>query len=267
MKLIELFINETTEEDRAIISLARPLYNLIVDKYADVQVEDGKPVTVGKIEDLVDTPLEILNSVKISLYSNQDLLDKFSVEGDSEDQDQEPDEKKTRIIKGFWDPETNEVGLNADYLTYAAIRSTLAHELRHALDDHKSEFRANQSNRYRTPKNKEHRKDYSADPYATSLQKKTPYLAQPGEINARFAQVMAAIMARMEIHVKKGQHTQLRDKALRNLFDLLDKKNIAYLFPEKEKSKDYKRLIKRAVDMIDKEIAYHMSKKDDKVPK
>jgi hypothetical protein len=37
---------------------------------------------------------------------------------------------------------------------------------------------------------------------------------------------------------------------------LLSAYDISTLFPEREKSKDYKRLIKRAVDFIQKEISY-----------
>jgi len=37
--------------------------------------------------------------------------------------------------------------------------------------------------------------------------------------------------------------------------------SISELFPEKDQSKDYKRLIKRGVDFIDKEIAFRQENK------
>jgi phage terminase Nu1 subunit (DNA packaging protein) len=46
---------------------------------------------------------------------------------------------------------------------------------------------------------------------------------------------------------------------MHDLTHLLLKYEIADLFPERTQSPDYKRLIKRAVDFIDKEIA-HLTK-------
>jgi hypothetical protein len=49
---------------------------------------------------------------------------------------------------------------------------------------------------------------------------------------------------------------QLSDHAFKALKRLFIQHHIADLFPEKSASKDYKRLVKRAVDFIQKEVNY-----------
>jgi hypothetical protein len=257
MRLQELFLVETTEEDRAIISLSKPIFSKLSD-LSTITLEKGQVINAGTIGDLFDTPLNILDPVKLAIWTNEDIVDDFVPEdrraeylGDG------VDGKKRRNIYGLWDGETNTIVFNYDFIASNSIKQVITHELRHALDDYKSDFKANTSRKYSTPKKKEHRKDYSADPYATDDQKSRPYRAQPAEINARFAEVLHGITAQAAHALKKDPDpASMRSRLLQNLKQLLRDRHISDLFPEKEQSKDYKRLIKRAVDMIDKEVAH-----------
>ena len=145
---------------------------------------------------------------------------------------------------------------NIDYLDSDRMRTTITHELRHALDEYKSgsyppspkNKTPELTNRYFTPKKKEHRKD---DPYSTAQ-----YRAQPAEINARFTEVLDTLATRIIPRANKLSSDQARPKIMHDLNHLLIKYGIADLFPERTQSRDYKRLIKRAVDFIDKELAH-----------
>lgn len=253
MKLQELFLKETTEEDRALISLANSIFSRIQD-LSVIPLEKGKVFNLGTIGDLFDTPINILDPVKISVWTEEDIVEDFVEE---EKQDRYRGEDR-RHIYGLWNPGQNTIILNYEFIASNGIKSVITHELRHALDDYKSEFKVAASKRYKTPKKKEHRKDYSDDPYADNLLKTRSYRAQPSEINARFTEVLHGITNQAR-HASKRDPAEMRPRLMRDLKKLLDMKNISDLFPEKEKSRDYKRLIKRAVDFIDKEIAYYNS--------
>lgn len=258
MRLQELFLTETTEEDRAIISLAKTIFTKLSD-LSTVSLEKGQVINIGTIGDHFDTPLNILDPVKLSIWTNEDIVDDFVPEdkraqylGDGDG------ESKRRNIYGLWDSSENTVVFNYDFIASNAIKQVITHELRHALDDYKSDFKANKSTKYSTPKKKEHRKDYSDDPYASDDLKAQPYRAQPAEINARFAEVLHGITAQAAHAFKRDPNpASMRAKLMKDLKRLFDERHISYLFPEKEKSRDYKRLMKRAVDMIDKEISYY----------
>lgn len=254
MRLQELFLTETTEEDRALISLAGPIFSKL-SELSTVPLEKGQVLNMGTIGELFDTPINILDPVKLSIWTEDDIIDDFVDEdkqhlyrGDSD-----------RHIYGLWDSESNTIIMNYEFIASNAIKSVITHELRHALDDYKSGFKANSSKRYSTPKNKEHRKDYSDDPYADNRLKSRPYRAKPAEINARFSEVLQGLTAQVKHAAKKVRPENLRDAVLKTIPKLFDVKHIADLFPEKEKSRDYKRLMKRAADFVEKEVAYHKS--------
>lgn len=267
MRLVELFLKETTEEDRAILSLSSAIYQYI-QKYETIsddgdswkdkdydddedgefddisEIEDDKPIKIGKIGNLFNTPLEALNHINIELQSDYGIRLRRKKEGGREIK--KPDDE---MVYGLWYGDSDTIVLNKDFIGSNALRFVVTHELRHALDDVKSDYKANKADgRYSTPKKKEHRvKKDDKD--------KTPYHAEPAEINARFLEVMHGLVPVIRRAVKLPD-TNPRDYATKEFFRLMDRFNISYLFPEKEKSKDYKRLVKRAMDFIEKEISY-----------
>lgn len=260
-------INETTEEDRAILSLASTIYDKIKE-YEDVDHEtsysgddyydpddmdfddepkaDDELIHVGTIGQLFDTPLDILNTVSIELQSNYGINERIRKE-EGADVTREP---STGIILGIWYSDTRTMVFNKDYLSSKAIKSTVAHELRHALDDFKSGFKANKSDKYTTAKKKEFR-NVTNDPYAGKL----AYLAEPAEINARFVQVLNDMVSviKKAVTLDPAQREPMINKYLKKS---LENHKISNLFPEKEQSKDYKRLMKRAADFIQKETKH-----------
>lgn len=259
MRLQELFLVETTEEDRALISLSSTVYAYL-KKYAGKRLRDGEFIYIGTIGQLFNTPINILDTVKIQLWSHNDILKAFPRQAsDAGLEGPELEDEDDRNILGFWDPEKELVALNIDYLESRGL-AAIAHELRHALDDYKSEFRAGLSTRYDTPRKKEHRKDRSNDPYASDLEKMKPYHAKPAEINARFAEVLYGVTVQIQ-HILKRSPENVRPRVMAVFKKLLDMKHIAHLFPEKEQSRYYKRLIKRGMDFIDKELTYAQSQK------
>lgn|SRR5574337_367175 len=251
MKLVELFLNETTEEDRALISLAEVIYKYL-QKYADQDLDyedDDAPLLVGKIGQLFDTPLRGFDDIKIEVQSDMGLLERVN--------NKRAFEGKKPIFDapaGVWYADANTLVFNADYLSTDYMKSTITHELRHALDDIKSEYKVSNSEKYSTPKKKSFRK-VTNDPHMGNL----AYLAQPAEINARFTQVLDDLVGK----IKRVAHLptkEARDKLHGQIKYGFDKHNISHLFPEKEQSRDYKRLMKRAVDFIDKELQHVQSK-------
>lgn len=234
MFLREMILSETSNEDRAIVSLATAV-TLYLRKHAS---EFGDNVTdLGKIGELFDTPLAMLNDVNLKLAPDQYLLD---LTGSGID----------RTIGGVWDGNTESVIINHENINNAKIVRVLSHEFRHALDDYKSDFRAGEDdNRYDTPK-KKHYRNVKDDPYMSHLYT----LAKPAEINARFAEVLTDLA----IGIKKfnGSKEEIRSQALDLLNRSLAHRRIAELFPERTESRDFRRLMSRAADYIDKEIAH-----------
>jgi hypothetical protein len=151
---------------------------------------------------------------------------------------------------GLWDANTRTIIFNADYLSTDFMKSTIAHELRHMLDDIKSEFRVAGSKRYSTPKDKEYRKTKN-DPYAPDMQ----YLAQPAEINARFVQVLNSLVPKIK-RLSSQPKLVARDRLHKMLRYEMDVHDVAGMFRDKSNSRDYKRLLKRGADFIDKELEH-----------
>lgn len=221
------FLVETTEEDRAIISLSEVMYKRLAAKH-------GETVDLGTIGDMFDTPIVALNDVRIMLVSDEDMrkvaMKLFGRPSGS---------------RGVWAPEENTIYINSSHLDKSSAKSTISHELRHALDDVKSNYRAGDS--------------YG---YNTAPDDRDQYKGQPAEINARFAEVMHYLTAYMAQQNQLG--TLNRDDVVTRLYELMEKKQISTMFPEKTQSKAYKRLLKRAMDFVTKEIAYRQSRKGTK---
>lgn len=247
MRLQELF--ETTEEDRALISLSSAIYaklqpytggNLDYENIFDVP--EQQLIRLGKISDMFDTPITALNDISIEVQGGDPFIER------AKDPEQSISDYEGKALYGFYEEDTRTVVLNLELLDKHRMKTSITHELRHALDEIKSGSFPGDAKGYFTPRKKEHRKD---DPYST-----TQYRAQPAEINARFVEVLDILSKRIPQWHNKLPPDQVRPKVMNDLTHLLVKYEIADLFPEKTQSKDYKRLIKRAVDFIDKELQH-----------
>jgi hypothetical protein len=239
MRLRELYLVETTEEDRAIISLSSSLSDY-VQKY-----RPGDIVNLGKIGDFLDTPLEGLNDISIEILPQDQLFAKIH------GADAEEAYPAQGNPMGCWFPEEKTIRLNSDKIQAKGMKSIISHELRHVLDDVKSDFRSTKSSKYFTPKNKSLRSG-SGDSYTDHA----AYLAQPAEINARFVQVLNIMVKVIDVAVRKISPENRDRYIMRKLDEYMNHYHISELFPEKEQSKDYKRLMKRAADFIQKELAH-----------
>ncbi len=260
MKLVELFLKETTEEDRAILSLSSAISRYIeqyntdadsevdneYDEYDDEDLASDKPLLLGTVGELFNTPLTGLSHIKIELQNDYGI--RLGMKKDTGKLTGPEDE----LTYGMWEPSRNTIVLNRDFIGTNRLKTVVSHELRHALDDVKSEYRATSSARYMTPKKKEHKVD---EPGGT----KYSYLAQPAEINARFLEVLHLLVATIQ-RASKDPNTDLTAHAMSEFKRFLAAKSIAKLFPEGTASKDYQRLVKRGVDFITKEVAHRTKK-------
>lgn len=238
----EMFLSETANEDRAVISLAHAVSKMIRQKYPPGEGLEHS-IDLGKVSDSLDTPLEALGNVTIMLNPEDELKDDPSMSYKADD-----------VTDGVWEPKTETIFISDRVLKKAdqSLLRVLAHEFRHALDDYKSDFRAGKSKGYDTPKNKEYR---NGDAH-------TKYLASPAEINARFAEAMSLMTMAIQKRVRELDNVADIKKQLEaDLRRFMEVKKISSLFPEKEQSKDYKRLMKRAVDFISRELEYKLQSK------
>lgn len=247
MKFIELF--ETTEEDRALISLSAAIYNKIseyINTDIDYDDEDSEVVHVGSIGRLFDTPISGINNVRINIQGGEPFLRRA-------DEIAPDDVVKLAGIKvyAFWEENTKTIVLNLDYLDSPKMRTVITHELRHVLDEIKSGSFPGGATGYFTARKKEHRKDGPNNIIS--------YRAQPSEINARFTEILDVLATSIIPKAIKLMPENPKSKIMHDLGFLFIKYDIADLFPEKTKSKDYQRLIKRAVDFINKELSHQQS--------
>ena len=241
MRLQELF--ETTEEDRALISLSSSIYNK-VKAYSNTDLdyddESDESLRLGKIGELFNTPISILDNINLELQGGEPFLIRARV-------DLSKHASSTQVY-GLWEPETQSIILNIDYLDTEKVKTVITHELRHALDDYKSKFKtADDDTRYTTPKKREQRKDPESMLY---------YKSRPDEINARFLEALDILVKRIPKWYNRLQPGEIKRQVSIDFINLLSKYEIAELFPEKTKSADYKRLVKRGYDTIQKEMKY-----------
>jgi predicted SprT family Zn-dependent metalloprotease len=280
MRLVEIFLKETTEEDRAIISLAQAIFQ-DVEKLAkkeepedpawydheDPGYDDSRDIAdllrekkepeiihLGKIGGLYDTPLTALNNIKIDLQDGASL-DKRA----SNEPEKYVEQDSDFHTVGVWLPDEKTISLNKDYLNTpkrkAHLRSVVAHELRHALDDVKSKFKATSSKSYMNPRTK-FQKSLPTDADKTR--------AQPIEINARFVELLNSLVPAIKYAVNNLQPEEIRGYIMKELQEGLVHHQLADLFPEKEKSPQYKRLMKRVVDFVQKEVKHQFEIKKSK---
>ncbi len=242
MKLRHLLI-ETTEEDRAILSLSLAIDKLLRTKYLDHDEIDyySESDSIGKIGELFDTPLEVMNQVTLLLVNDYHM---DNVMGSNN-------------YLGYWDPNTNELAINREYIGVRNLRPTVTHELRHALDDLKSGHAANKSHRYTTPNKK-----ITADNlYGDGI----GYLSEPAEINARFLEALTSTVMHLHKQIRqKGIKGQTKDKMMSDALKILDaqlaSRHVSTMFNKDTKHRAYRRLLIRAHDMLDKEIDYLLNK-------
>lgn len=255
MKLYELLL-ETAEEDRALISLASAISSHLYNNFRDLDydtpefdpdiddeesAESNDAISVGSIGQLFNTPIDVLNPIHIFVQSDYGLRQRARSSNAGELLTRPED----GAILGLWYNDNKVMILNQDFIGSNSLKKAIVHELRHALDDFKSDFKAGKSEYYARPKNKAHRKD-----------KRLSYIAGPDEINARFVEVLSNMTA----HIKRAfslPADQIKPLVMKKFREELDKNSISELFPEKERSPQYRRLINRAMDFIQKEIAYN----------
>lgn len=245
---------ETTEEDRALISLSSAMY----DKITSYKGTDLDSIDIGKIGDMYDTSITALNGVSLAIQGGDTFLRRLH---EIPEKDILLDKHRESSAVAFWDEDADTVVFNKDYLDNTRIRTTITHELRHALDSVKSGKFPNDANRYFTPKKKEHRKLYynaAGEVDSSDARNLIPSLAQPAEINARFSEVLHKLTDFVKLRYSDGPRGNkphlLKAQLTRDFNSLLNHYHIADLFPEKTQSKDYKRLVSRAYDFMQKEI-------------
>jgi len=243
MRIHELIV-ETAEDDRAIMSLADAIYDYL-QQYADTELDYDETgvIHIGKIGDLFNTPIPSMDNIRIEISSDEAIVDLVRrLNGRAAPSDSH---------LGQWDPMEKAISLNADYLSSNRMRNIIAHELRHAMDDMKSLNRANQSTRYGTARNPADQ----ADP-------DTAYRAQPAEINARFIEALHFISPIIP-KLANLDPAAFRTKMTAYLNRAFEVKQIADIYPEKTDNPHYRRLLQRAWDFINKELAHVKSKSVD----
>lgn len=250
MKIQHLIINETAAHDRAILSLSVKISSYILDKYGD---GNGRPpIDLGTIGDLFDTPLTGMNHVELSIQNSNDIEQTYKDHHPAPENIEEED----GVYYGLWIPTTNTIVINSDYVGTNKFRTVVSHELRHALDDYISDYRAGKSTRYDTPRNPEHRK---RDPYFPE----TPYLAKPAEINARYLEALHRLNPKIHRAVKRND-PNLFNTVINDFKQALESERIAELFPRGVADPSYRRLFMRGIDYIKNELVYAKSKHMDK---
>ena len=270
MNLQEIFLVESTEEDRELITLSSSIIKKLKkykgekkglgdfgqdSDFDDLDVPDGaytdeledEPVKVGTIGTLCNTFLDTLENVVVEVQSDYGMKNRHAKARGS--QSISDDDESL----GTYYPDENTIVINSDHLGKSYMDMVVAHELRHALDDQKSGGKALSSTKYRRARNPKLRKS-TKDPYYGDQS----YMAEPAEINARFIQVLHNMVSIIKRHFSKKDIDVEKTKRtiMTNFYGQMEKHDISVYFPEKERSKQYRRLLKRGVDFIQKEIAH-----------
>jgi hypothetical protein len=253
MRLQELF--ETTTDDRNISQISTELYSYLQKNFADTDIDfdDNETYGVGRLGEILDLPSESpFRNVPLVLKTDEQMTkDVFGTQ-----QNFDPYNPKQAI--GAWEPNTRTIELNIDFLGSNKLKTTISHELRHALDDIKSGGKASTSTRYSTPKKKEHRKP--PDGYESDT-----YLAMPAEINARTMEIQQELSKIIPMVYKKLAPEEIKPRIRKSINDLLLKHQIAILFPERTASKDYKRILSRLTAYANEEMKDIENKQPNKI--
>lgn len=169
-------VRESTADDQAIVRVAKNLNNwldqnyqqTIADYRAGKEIEKRHKIRViGQIKDLIPLSGDLeskLGDVKVGIrrFANSAIRGRYYY--------------KFKTM-------TNIIMLRPDMIGEPGYHSTIAHELRHALDSIASQGQSKKSSRYNLPKDKR----YWADPEADEF-----YRGKPLEINARLIQAQDA---------------------------------------------------------------------------
>lgn len=247
MRILELF--ESSEEDRALISLS----SAILDTTAPYRDDASTAlVNIGKIGDLFDTSIPGLNHVSISVAGGDVFLKHYDPDADL------TKDWAGKVPHAFWDEATHEIVLNKDLLTTHRMKTTITHELRHALDEFKSKSYPGGGAQYFRPRKKSHRKEYRdvKGDLTSDSRNRIPYLAQPAEINARFIEILHQLSIIIPKRYASVTPNLIKKQLTHDFKNLLAKYEIADLYPEKTTSKHYQRLVKRAYDFMEKEMKH-----------
>jgi hypothetical protein len=247
MKLFELLM-ETPQEDKVLIQLGR----LISSQISPPKNKNGTKVGSLQqfIEQLPDQSKKVLqnklNDIQLELHSPEKMQKAMDVARTNASTSNELPISANAYWRpsgdfgDYGDPEGTIV-LNSNLVGTAEAAKKLAHELRHVLDDSKSQMKGADSKRYNTPRKKEHQNDEFS------------YLAQPAEINARFIEAMESLSRAIPI-IYKLPPEKIRPRVKQAINQALANNRISELFPEREQSKDYKRLMKRALSFAQNEM-------------
>lgn len=249
MRLNE-FLIEAADMDKTIVQLATIINN-------DASANGGKLKSMKSyVAQLPDHMKQMvgnaLDNIKLKAYTGQTMFKKANpgVKADREQSSKQ---------QGMWQAFTTAdgdftgndgiLGINKDTLGTRAGTGYIAHELRHAFDDIQSRGATIDSPGYINPRKKEHQQ---GDRY-------TQYIASPSEINARFLSALEQLTRGVPIAYKQPEE-KIKAKMLSFLDWVFEKFEISKLFPEKEKSKDYKQLVKRAMLYIQQEMKEYEAK-------
>ena len=230
MKFHELL--ETTDEDRALVSLSSALYPKIIASAKD----NPRGLNMGRIGDVVNTPLIALNDVEIRILPRGAFHKSLG----------EP-YQDGKSVRGFWDPEKNTVVLNMSLIDSPHLRKTITHELRHALDDYKSNHAASSSDRYNRAREVD----------MPGLRGDPEYASSPKEVNARYMAGMHMALLKIARLKREGQGIEDIGKQLpdviKNSFEV---NNVAAVYHEGVRSKNYRRLLSRAAQLLQTELSH-----------
>lgn len=249
MRFQEIF--ESADEDRAIISLSSAIYEKLQEFQPKVTPYNApkKTYNFGKIGDLFSTSIPVMDDIYVKIQADKEIWKHGG--GPVLRPTRDPDKK---YIGGLWDPDEYSVVFNENWLKSNYMKTVITHELRHALDDVKTDFRAGESKRYFSGVNRH--KYIVKPPLNEPPITHDEYLVQPGEVNARFSEVLHGMT--MAIRRAYGLPPEnIKPYIMQSLRDNMATKQVADLFPHGKDSSQYKRLMKRALEFIKKEMAHH----------
>jgi hypothetical protein len=226
MKLQQVL--EGIEDQHTLIRAANSLYAKL-KPMATSEFQPSEAQMLGPIGKFVNTGNKQIDAIDVVLYGAEEMQ-AFAR--------QEYSEENAERYMGFWDPEYKMLVLNRDRLGESRMRTIITHELRHALDDILSGYRATSSDRY------------TQAPDASNSDRDYQYLASPMELNARFSEVLHLMTGVMRKALRENP-ANARDVAIKRFGEAMRARQIEQLFPEKTKSRTYRQLVKRGMLFID----------------
>lgn len=232
------YLIETASDDHALVAIASIITNYVAErdtyfrkKYNKLDATQMGILSLGTISQIVNKDstngIQALKSLPPEFGSIKLRMKNLK------------DEDGT--YEGEWEPDYNRIILNYKMLEIgfdpSNFKTYMVHELRHALDHYKANKK--DSTKYYADKK---RNDVIDNDFKA-------YQSRDAEINARYAQAVAS----MDEQLKRDFWTTgaFDSKSIYSLVQSKFKRyDIAYLFPEKTESPQYKRLVNRAVQYI-----------------